>query len=101
MFSEACVTINFPLRTAFAVSHRFLLHYVFICLHVFISSLTFLSDLLVVLVAYCLASMCLFFWQFFLVISSLMALWLKNTHLLSPSGLMYHLRPVFIDFPPG
>ena len=60
----------------------------------------FFSDLLVVLVAYCLASMCLFFWQFFLVISSLMALWLKNTHLLSPSGLMYHLRPVFIRFLP-
>lgn len=76
LFSEACVIINFPLKTAFAVSHRFLLHYVFICLHVFISSLTFFSDLLVVLVVYCLASMCLFFGSFS-VISSLMALWLK------------------------
>ena len=48
LFSEASVTISFPLRTAFVVSHTFLFHYVFVCLHVFISSLSFFSDLLVV-----------------------------------------------------
>ena len=64
---QDCIAINFPLRTAFAASHRFWssCFHCHLFLGIFWLPLWFLQWSLGYLVVYCLASMCLYILQIF------------------------------------